>query len=43
MPAFLRPFLALAPIILPDALFVLHGAKHRAWPAFAVAAGGHFR
>jgi hypothetical protein len=43
VPAFLRPFLAPAPIILPDALFVLHVAKHRAWPAFAVTAGGHFR
>ena len=31
------------PIILPDASFVLHVAKHRAWPAFAVTAGGHFR
>jgi hypothetical protein len=43
MPAFLRPFLAPAPIILPDASFVLHVAKRRAWPAFAVTAGGHVR
>jgi hypothetical protein len=31
------------PIIVPGASFVLHVAKRRAWPAFAVTAGGHAR
>jgi hypothetical protein len=43
MPAFLRHFSRRPSIILQDALFVLHVAKHRAWSAFAVTAGGHFR
>jgi hypothetical protein len=43
MPAFLRSFPRRATIIPPDALFVPHGRDNRAWPAFAVTAGGHFR
>jgi hypothetical protein len=31
------------PITVPDTSFVLHVAKHRARPAFAVTAGGHYR
>jgi hypothetical protein len=43
MPAFLRHFTRRPPIILPNASFVPHVAKHHAWPASAVTAGGHFR
>jgi hypothetical protein len=33
----------LPPTFLPDASFVPQVAKHRAWSAFAVTAGGHVR
>jgi hypothetical protein len=42
MPALLRLFSRRPAMILPARSFVLHVVKHRAWSAFAVAAGGHF-